>query len=262
MIYDTFMLNDELDVLKCRLTEFDQYTDQPVTHVIIEAPVTHRGKPKQLYYQENAELFTQWSNHIIAVVADNLPSLAEDPDPWSREHAQRESAHHGLMNAKPSDIILHGDVDEIPRMSVLEEMVRLSCESPDDVFVLGMSLHCNAVDWVVPGDYEWNGTVARQHGDGIYSFKKTRDLRASAVVTHGGGWHLSGLGGPEVQRHKIEELTCHLELPDDFKKMISSGQGYRTGNLGDIQQVPLESLVDLPQYIREKQCPVNWFRPK
>jgi len=255
------MLNDELDVLKMRLIEFDSYPEL-VTHIIVEAPMTHRGKVKPLHYQENVKTFARWSNRIVAITANELPSLTKNPDPWSREHAQREYVHRGLVNAKPDDIIIHGDVDEIPRMNALEEEVKLVRESPNDVFVLGMSLHCNAVDWVVPNGYEWKGTVAKQHGNVVYSFKEMRDLRASASVVHNGGWHISGLGGPEVQRHKIEELTCHLELPEEFKHSVASGQAYREGSLGDIQQIPLESLDDMPQYIREQHCPANWFRPK
>ena len=44
------MFRDELDMLECRLRELE---DVVYRHVLVEAPVTHRGDPKPLYYAEN-----------------------------------------------------------------------------------------------------------------------------------------------------------------------------------------------------------------
>ena len=101
------MFRDELDMLEVRLTEMQ---DADVTHVVTEAPVSHRGDPKPLHYAENAERFAPWKDRIVHVVAGDLD---RPMDPWPREHAQRNAAMRALQErARPADMVLICDVDE------------------------------------------------------------------------------------------------------------------------------------------------------
>src|SRR5262249_48262662 len=69
-IFDCFMFFNELEILSIRLKEL-----YDVVHrfVIIEAPVTHQGKPKPLYFHENSERFRTFSDKIHHVVVRDMP---------------------------------------------------------------------------------------------------------------------------------------------------------------------------------------------
>lgn len=54
MIIDCFTFFNELDVLEIRLRELDGVVDR---FVLVEATLTHQGKPKPLLYAENKERF-------------------------------------------------------------------------------------------------------------------------------------------------------------------------------------------------------------
>src|SRR5688572_27564099 len=107
------MVNDELDMIECRLTELENIPN--LTHVFVEADVDHQDHPKPYHLTENIERFDQWKDRLVVVRASGLPTASENPDPWAREHAQREFVREAFTDAEPDDVILHGDLDEIPR---------------------------------------------------------------------------------------------------------------------------------------------------
>ena len=108
MLWDTFMFRDELDMLEARLTELE---DSPVyRHVLVEATTTHTGIPKPLYYDGNKERYARWADRIVHVIAD----VSNEPHPWAMEHAQRNHIWAAIADADPDDIVILGDVDEIP----------------------------------------------------------------------------------------------------------------------------------------------------
>jgi hypothetical protein len=110
---DTFPFHDELDMLECRLTEIFDAVDFVIA---VEADVTHQDNPKPYYLTENLQRFDAFRDKLIVVRATGLPTIADDPDPWARELAQREHVATGLAqigNVTNHDIILHGDVDAL-----------------------------------------------------------------------------------------------------------------------------------------------------
>ena len=111
LIYDAFLLTDELDALADRFATLA--TVPGLVHVICEAPVTFRGAPKPLHFWEARAdgRFACWHgrwNHV-RVEAHEMRGRT----PAAREAAQREYLLHGIA-AEPADIILYGDVADIP----------------------------------------------------------------------------------------------------------------------------------------------------
>jgi len=264
VIYDLFLFNDELDMLECRLIEFDQRdrnSSEPVIHVPIEAPFTHRDEPKPLYCRRNWSRFERWHEWLLPIVAKELPTAAENPDPWSREHAQREYAGKALeaLKAKPDDVVLHGDVDEIPRMNKLVEACQLAREN--QITVLEMRLHSYAIDWYAD-KYPWRGTVVTAIKNLPANFTQFRDMRNLVNPICDAGWHLTWLGGNEAIQRKLK-THCHLEMTAEEEYWPASGQSYHMGRThGGIIQIPVDDLSDYPIYIRERMCPESWFRPR
>jgi beta-1,4-mannosyl-glycoprotein beta-1,4-N-acetylglucosaminyltransferase len=252
--YDTFLFNGELDMLEARLYELQ---DVPgLKHVIIEASVTHRGTPKILHYLDNRVRFAPWKDRLRHVTAFTLPV---SDDPWVREHAQREYARSGLWDAAPGDVVLHGDVDEIPSTDALG-MIAGARVPLDEPVVLGQRHFMYACDWEYPAPF-WPGTIAARYRD-IQGFQWLRAQRFTLPVLPGGGWHLSWMGGLEAQRRKLGQ-HCHLEMTAGEAQRISSGRAYREGaHHGGAQMIPVDVDETWPRWVYERKCPESLFRPR
>ena len=257
--YDTIMFGSaesEIDILECRLRELESIPD--LHHVIVEAEVTHRGDPKPLWFKAHEERFKAWGERItyIRVPADALPSVKENPNPWSREYAQREYCHAGLDEADPQDIILHGDADEIPSPGAIRALSAKELPFPA---VFQMRLCMYAVDWQHP--LPWHGTIRTRYRS-VGSFAQLRDMRNSLPTIMAGGSHLSWMGGTEAHRAKLE-THCHLEMTEATREALWSGEWLRDGQHSDGRKLePVDVDDTWPRWVFERQCPGSWFRPR
>lgn len=260
LVIDCFPFRDELDILECRLTELHAAVDR---FVLVEADVDHQDHPKPFHYLENAERFAPWADKIVAVQARNLPTVADFPDPWAREHAQREWIGEGLtrIGVSAHDVILQSDVDEIPR-ALPTRNVR-----PNGMLAFEQRLHCFAVDWLHPEP--WRGTVAGRAGFvqslGPLCFGKMRDARNTVncpPYLRDAGWHLSWLGGREAAIAKLGAF-CHPEIADRIEVGLAEDVFLVNGWHVDGKRM---SAVDVdeswPRWVFERRCPENWFRPR
>lgn len=118
-VFDCFPFFNELDVLDIRLAELDPLVDH---FVIVEATRTFTAKPKPLYFADNRARYQRYAAKIIHVVVDDIPLDA--PTHWAREAHQREAIMRGLTEAKPDDIIVISDCDEIPKPAVLQRTLQ------------------------------------------------------------------------------------------------------------------------------------------
>ena len=117
MIYDCFTFFNELDLLEIRLNTLNAVVDK---FVLVEATLTHQGKPKPLYFDENKAKFESFSDKIIHIIVDKYPENTND-DAWIYERYQRNMIKEGLTNCKPDDVIIVSDIDEIPNPSKITE---------------------------------------------------------------------------------------------------------------------------------------------
>ena len=255
MIIDTIMYNGEADMLAGRLETLAPFTD---FHVIVESPVTHRGVPKPLHYALDADRFRAWHGKIIYVAAD----LPDDPDPWVREHAQRDAAWRQVdALASDGDRVLICDVDEFPSAGALAWEGRGAVS-------LWMRTALFAVDWVVPPSHPLPPTAVMATAGWLRktggSLARARDKRGIYPVIQDGGWHFSWIGGPEAQAAKLDFSTCHREIGQTPEAgLIRSGARWRTDESGGgIPVVPAEVDETWPAFIRERRCPEAWFRPQ
>ena len=248
------MLRDELDMLECRLIELEDYD---VTHVLVESFATHRGVPKPLHYaNESGRRFRRWE-HRIRTVAVGEAAFRPGAGSWEREHTQRDMAWL-VLAPDPGDLVLICDVDEIPSPAVLNWV-------GEEAAAVRMRACLFAVDWEVPQHaLPPQCVIARAGWLGGKSLAAVRDARDSYPVISDGGWHLSWLGGPEAQRQKLETATCHTELFDmPTGALIMDGSCWRDGRTdGGLPVVPVDVDGSWPAYVRKRQCPDNWFRPR
>lgn len=251
MIFDTFMFRDELDILECRLYELQDVPD--VVHVAIEADVDHQDHSKPYVLSENLDRFAPWKERLRVVRATGLPTVADDPDAWSRELAQREFARDGMTDAEADDIVLHGDLDEIPKPLVVRNV------RPQGFVAFDMACYSMAVDWQHPD--RWRGTVAGRARN-IRSFGEMRGMRNFATPIPDAGWHLGWLGGPEQQRIKVNSF-CHGEIEERTRAGIAENLFLLEGwHVDQRKLIPVDVNDSYPRWIREGRCPESWFRDR
>lgn len=246
MIWDTFLFAAELDVLDLRLATLESVVDR---FVLVESATSHAGKPKPLYFEQNKDRFWPWQDKIIHVIADRLPGGTLD-----QEDGQREYCAYGIEAAGPDDLILHGDVDEIPDPAMFEYLPFKTYSGP---VVFEQALYMFAVDWRHRD--RWPGTVAFRRGTGPVSFGAARGLRHTAPRV-AGGWHFSWLGG-----HDAINLKAALSGHPDLAGIPAANQArllYERGRSpwGDLE--PADVDESYPAWIRERRCPPSWFRPR
>ena len=140
-IFDTFLFSSELDLLEIRLFELDGLVD---AWIIVESDVTHSNIQKPLWWRDygsHQARFEKWHDKIQGVVVDSNSGASHTrfrrSGAWGLEALQRTRIMKGLrrLGLKDGDIIITGDVDEIPRKSLIR-LLR-DCEGyPED-----MALH-------------------------------------------------------------------------------------------------------------------------
>jgi hypothetical protein len=246
-VFDTFMINNELDMLECRLVELEDVPN--LMHIAVEADVDHQDHPKPYYLTENRDRFAPWKERVVVVRVTGLPSAVDAPDPWAREHAQREHVADALGYAAADDVVLHGDIDEIPTALVARNI------RPQGIVALEQRGHFWSCRWQYP--IPWRGTVAGRAGD-ITSFARMRDARNVAKPLPDAGWHLSWLGGPDIAMAKIGSF-CHPEVRDRIIKGLADNQFLRDGvHVDGVKMQRCEIDRTFPRYVYEGRCPDSW----
>jgi beta-1,4-mannosyl-glycoprotein beta-1,4-N-acetylglucosaminyltransferase len=284
-IIDTFMVNNELDLLAMRLEEMSPAVDW---FVAVEADVDHQNHPKPYHVTEHLGDFAEWKSKLVVVRATGLPTTPHDEDPWAREWAQRDWTWQGLdqiPDLDPGDVVLHGDIDELCRPLFVR-----NCRPKRREFIaFGQQMYCFAIDWHHPE--QWGGTVAvtvetaracgtRTIIDGeIYhpgAWQIVRNQRNGLVernFEHLGtgwrwssftdaGWHFSWIGGKEAAKAKLGSF-CHPEISDRVAVGLETNSYMREGfHVDGVRMEPVDVDDTWPAMIAEHRCPPTWFRPR
>lgn len=263
-IIDSFVFNNEVDLLECRLVELYEAVDK---FILVESERDHQDHLKPLWYDDHKERFTPWADKIVHVIVKDgeMPRLEDDADPWAREHAQREFIARGLgtFEWSDSDIILQSDVDEIPRALQVRNV-----RPNGRMLAFEQRLHSFAVDWLHPDP--WYGTVAAQLGTlkqmprgREFAYQRDCRLRADCPPhLRDAGWHFSWLGGREAALRKLGSF-CHPEIAERTQTMLEEDvfllEGYHVDGK---KQQPVDVDESWPKWIREGHAPKVWFRKR
>ena len=206
-IWDAFLFNDELGLLELRLRHLAGTVDHVV---IVEADRTFSGLPKPLHFAESG-MDTTWFPGTVEGVVVSLP---EDARPWDRENAQRGAlGAHLVGRAAPDDLLLIGDVDELPRPDVLLRLAD-TLREPARLRMVDALYHAN---WHQPRPWTLGPVVTRLAGldhpsiRGTLGERLSDDARFVEEYVPDAGWHLSFLGGPDAVVAKLAAYS-HQEL--------------------------------------------------
>ena len=173
LVFDTFMINDELALLQLRLEFLKE--DVVDAHIIVESKQTFTGKSKPLHYLQNSHLFEAYKHRIIHVALDNLyiHNVTTSFEVWQNEYYSRNIIANVLESdnvmANENDIILLNDVDEIPH--------------PDSVAIL-RNLHSH-----------WSQLAALQ----LHYQKQQQPVRSSKFAVR--------IGTQYMKIHRLQQLN-------------------------------------------------------
>jgi len=206
MIYDCFTFFDELMLLEIRLKELDSVVDK---FVLVEATHTHSGKPKRLYYDEakDSEVFAPFKDKIIHVIYDEQMQ----PNRFANDRNQRNAIALGLASAKPDDIIIVSDLDEIVNHSTIPVIKQVYGNARLVMKLFYYYFNCRAnQDWQYPALCRFKDY---QTADGL------RLSKQDSVIILNAGWHFSYLVPPDRIPKKLEAFA-HAEYDTDYYKDV------------------------------------------
>jgi len=147
-IIDAVFFYDELDMLTFRLTELNEHVDQ---FIIMESGIDFMGNSKPLIFKQNEHLFEKWKDKISYLSFNELSSseleildkvIKKNTLPISNfvKESNRTNIqlyllillHNSLLSSDlyMEDIVMISDIDEIPDLSKLPEVIDRISFSP------------------------------------------------------------------------------------------------------------------------------------
>jgi len=233
-IYCCFQFFNEFELLKLKLEELYNIVDH---FVLSESTKTHSGLDKPLYFKENKHLFSKYTDKIIHQIVADTPATPEilmemssinsahkkiidgvknsywfdkNIEGYMRDTYEKEILFLPLTKCKDSDIIVIGDCDEIPKVSIVEKTLNSFDDNQiyhlqHDVFYYYLNLR---------KDEPWYGNIIMSFKNfKTHSFCELRTNKNGSFIKDA-GWHFSYMGGYEKVKRKIEsfgEQRCNTE---------------------------------------------------
>ena len=288
------MFYDEDLVIDLRLNILNEYVHK---FVIVESKFTHSGKKRELLFDINK--YSKFKKKINYIVLENEPvdlEIVHDNDTddkknskyimnaLKRENFQRNEIKKGLTNAKPDDLILVSDVDEIPNLSNLDLN-----EINDNIILFKQNFYYYKFNLKLE-DMPWLGTKGCKYKnlkspqwlrnikdkkypfwrlDVLFSDKKYSNIK----FIDNGGWHFSNMKTPEEIEKKMRTYLHHREYdikPLGTKKieeMIKSKKSIynlradmKNEKIDGTQNLKATDGRELPEYLKKNKTKYsNWI---
>tara|TARA_B100001059_G_C17811619_1_gene572646 strand:- start:1189 stop:2109 length:921 start_codon:yes stop_codon:yes gene_type:complete len=244
-IIDCFTFFNELDLLEIRLKYLFNSIDY---FVIVESDQTFSGNKKSFVLKENWERFKPYHNKMLYVPLKMKRFEMKHKVAWKREEFQRNGIRDGIkqLNLKNNDIILVGDIDEIPNkesikrgyqifhskkiniIKFLKSIIRIPF-SRHKLLTLKVLFYTLFMGHKWPIVFKmgffyyfmnykklqvnWNGTVFINYK--LFKKLSAENIRRLRYKTykkiHNAGWHFSYLGGKEQIKKKLKGFS-HQEF--------------------------------------------------
>ena len=187
-----------MDMLHLHLEELYDVVDK---FVLVESTTTFVGNPKELFFEKHRDRYSKYLDKIVHVVVDDTPKMN---NPWNAERFQRDAIDRGLsqIDLNDHDIIIIGDVDEIPDVDTLSRLHEEGLARP-------MSLEMDFYYY----NFKCRNVDKWYHGK-VVPFKVYKQYpqpdnirRSKCDTVEKGGWHLSYFGTPEFISNKLTNFS-------------------------------------------------------
>jgi len=226
-IIDCFLFYNELELLKFKLKELNDIVDY---FVLIESKYTFVGNEKELYYEKNKVLFSEYNHKIIHVIHEHNATMENSPrddglpNAWYNEKEQRFYGTKGIskLDLADDDLIILSDLDEIVDKNTLKKIKEEGLEEP--IYCLEQYMYYYNLNNRLK-DKWYRSKIVRFDELSKY-FDKSPDSFQTIVqpvynpdgkhignypIIKKGGWHFSYFGGINKIKNKIKNFS-HTEL--------------------------------------------------
>lgn len=277
-VTDSFIFFNELDILEIRLNTLNDKVD---TFILVESTVSHSGKEKPLFYEENKKRFEKFNHKIVHCVVEDTPNSFEEAQQrflspkdeleknilmhclttsnvppgesqWLREFYQHESVRRGMLmaNLQDDDVCFVSDVDEIWNPEVNYET--------DDFSVRKLRQNVHMAFLNLRSSEEWIGTYYTKYRNIKNASANHFDTVAKTkhVIVENGGWHFTYQGGLERIKTKLENFGHQEYNNDQVKDLVSKRLERGEDVLGRPFSCVIED-INLPDYIKENKQKYN-----
>ena len=243
-IIDCFMYYDEDMILDIRLNILDKYVSQ---FIICEANFNHNGTNRELQF--NINNFKNFKEKIIYIPLRDQPKNLKKIDKLDsqhlrnskildnallRENFQRNHLYTKIKDFDEDDLIIIGDVDEIPDLKKFkyknkitffkQKMFYYKLNLVHQNFIWYGSKICKKKFLKSP---QWLRNVKSKKYpkwriDTLFSNTKYHDIS----FVENGGWHFTNIKTPEKIDFKMKNFLHHLEYEEsglnieDVKKIV------------------------------------------
>ena len=228
-VIDCFTFYNEIDMLTHRLETLYNVVDY---FILVEATLTHVGKPKEMYYSK--ELFKKYSDKIIHIVVDdfsfnenNINCLKNEQ--WLNEKFQRNCITRGFskLDLDNNDLIIISDVDEIPNPTTLK-LIKNGEIKINNISQFEQDFYYYNIESKM--DHLWYFSKIFRYGWFLTTDFTLDDLRMKWFENiSNGGWHLSYFGTPSFISNKIKNFAHQEFNSDTFTKEESIEQRIKNG---------------------------------
>ena len=239
------MYYDEDLVLDLRLNLLNKYVKK---FIIVEACYTHSGKKRNFNF--NISKFQKFKDKIVYIQVEDLPKTIKEikekdnedkknflilDNALKRENFQRNQIIRGLHDCEDNDLVIIGDIDEIPNIEnfkhknkisiFLQKMFYYKFNLMHPTLIWVGSKACKKKHLISP---QWLRNISSKkysfwRMDVLFSKKKYFNLN---IITNG-GWHFTNIKKPEDVHFKLSNFLHHLEYEnskislDKLKKIIN-----------------------------------------
>lgn len=215
LIFDVFPYNGD-EILPFRLEYFYPYVDY---FIILESKETFSGLKKDSYYiDKTLPSIWKYVDKLIIVKTDKLPPRPSDfnissnnnPDDWWREWSLRETSKPHIRELASSNpfVVMSGDVDEFPPVSLIQNKEELYRIVGDDYTYLGMDFFYYNFNWVKKN--KWDQYYLKNDKAFFDRFLSERKIFQQGKIINT-GWHFSYFMSRENIIKKIQSIG-HTEI--------------------------------------------------
>jgi len=241
-VYDCFPLFNELDLLHIRLELLYNYVDY---FIISECDSTFSGLDKPFNFELNRNRYKKYEDKIIYLqhhgtknidISDPQPHMSKDSyknilkqynsikntpltdygkPHWCRDFLHKDYMMLGMDDCKDDDIIIFGDLDEIPNPAKLifdGNMYTLLLKNM--TYNINKEL-TNMTPW-------YGGIITPYKNVKNNSLQLLRGNRAKYNLIKDTGWHLTNMGGTNRIIEKIKSYGHQEFNNDDIIKNVDS----------------------------------------
>jgi hypothetical protein len=261
MIIDTFLFNNEFDMLDIHLAISENYVDK---WIVLEANKTLNGRDKPYNLFDASKKYKEKYGDRLEIITLDIP-----PDTCHQsyyETSMRRGFKNSLEKYADSDIIIHGDLDEIINPNKFKKIVDLMDQANKPVSC-GLEMYMYKFDQ--KAERGWKGNVvARKHMfqtphdlyKGSLEIAKRKNRDHCIGVDEPVGWHWTWMGSDEIIKNKV--LSCIETDHRDPSEVLAAFKNADTKTA--INHKAHSEIID-PVYPEEvmtvlKQYPSFWHK--